>query len=142
MPIADNIDCGIIEPHNAPSIVPPTQPLNEHSISPAMYLKLKSQYLLTATAKISSVLPNAIINFFHILTFSSLCESDIDISTYRALIIKRVKAISAIDALAAIRVVPTNCPVPVKFVSEVTIGAHIGKPLLTASIPKANETDR
>lgn len=142
MPIADSIDCGIIEPHSAPRAVPPTQPVNEHSISPVIYLKLKSQYLLTATANISSVLPNAIINFFHMLTFSSLCDSDIDINTYRALIISSVKAISAIDAPAAISVVPTNCPVPVKFVSDVIIGAHIGRPLLTASMPKAKETDR
>lgn len=142
MPIADSIDCGIIEPHSAPSAVPPTQPVNEQSISPAIYLKFKSQYLLTATAKISSVLPNAIISFFHMLTFSSRCESEIDIKTYLALIIRSVKAISAIDAPAAINVVPTNCPVPVKFEREVTIGAHIGNPLLTASIPKAKETDR
>ena len=56
--------------------------------------------------------------------------------------IKSVNAISVKAAPAASRSAPANCPVPVKFVSEITIGDQAGSPFCTAIMPNANETDR
>ena len=52
-----------------------------------------------------------------------------------------VAAISKMPAPAAMRLVPANCPVPVKFVKETSTGNHAGKPALIAEMAYAKATE-
>ena len=95
------------------------------------------------TANISSVFPKATKSRCQRgISAASRWESESDIKRYRRLMIKSVTAISKKAAPAAIRSMPANCPVPVKFVKEISIGDHRGSPFCTASIPKAKDTER
>ncbi len=143
IPIALCNLAGSIEQAIPPVAVPRAHPKNGVIISPNMYEKEILFFSKEAIAKISSVIPKAIICLLNKdISEVIFWDKDKDINIYRMFIIKVVNAISNKGALAIIKEVPANCPADVKLDKEIKTVSNTGSPPLTAINPKVKETGK
>ena len=96
-------------PASAPSNVPTDQPAHGNNIKPIKYFLFISCFWVTATANISSVIPNEQSSLSFKVNFSdNLCERVMPIKKYLAFITTWVKTISKRVPKTTITALPAN----------------------------------